>query len=127
MKSTLLAFLMCITLTANGQTMSLEKEDNQLHLASGMVIGSGAIILNEKVFDEAIPDWTASIGSAFLAGFVKETIDELDKNPHNKFNWSELGWTVIGGAVSYGLHELGVPKALTMGLGISFVGIKMSF
>jgi len=119
----IISLLMCAS--TNAQTMSLEKVDNQLHLALGMVAGSGAIMVNEKALGESIPNSVVAIGSAFAVGFVKEVYDA--NQPNNKFNLSELAWTTIGGAVSYGLHELGVPDYITFGVGLGYGGIRMTF
>lgn len=124
-KFVLTAIISLLMTLSNAQTMSLEKVDNQLHLALGMVSGSGAIMVNEKALNESIPNSVVAIGSAFAIGFVKEVYDA--NQPNNKFNWAELAWTTIGGAVSYGLHELGVPDYITFGVGLGYAGIRMSF
>ncbi len=126
MKIVLAAILaLFVSTSIHAQSMSIEKVDNQLHLALGMVAGSGTITFNEKVLDESVPNVVAAVGSAFMVGFIKEVYDA--NQPYNQFNWAEVGWTVIGGAVSYGLHELGVPDYITFGVGLSYGGIRMTF
>lgn len=124
MKKLLLSSIILMAINLQGQYLNPLKADNQLHFAAGMSVGTGAILFNEKVLDESLPNGFVAIGSAFAVGFFKEVIDM--NQPHNRFDWAELVWTTAGGVVSYALHKLGVPKQYTFGVGVGFIGVRMT-
>lgn len=132
MKTTLLAFLMCITLTAQGQLLEPNKADDRLHFALGVFSGEAGMIFNDAVLKTDC-EWCFALGTSFLAGATKETIDSMNKN--NRFDGGELLATTIGGGFSYGFRRLlewiGAPPQVASGImlfgSLAYIGFEMSF
>lgn len=66
-----------------------------------------------------------AVGSSAIIGTAKELSDSTKK--HNRFDALDLGYTVLGGLISYGLHAVGLPNWVGLGIGISGLGIVVNF
>ena len=102
------------------------EKDKQAHLFAGMATASMSMHLNEKVLeDNKIHPIFVSVGSSAIIGTVKELSDSTQK--HNRFDALDLGYTVLGGLISYGLYEVGLPHWVGLGIGIGGLGIVVNF
>src|SRR5690554_1728654 len=90
------------------QAQTQFKKDKQAHLFAGMATASMSMHLNEKVLnDSKIHPIFVAVGSSAIIGTAKEISDSTQK--HNRFDALDLGYTVLGGLISYGLYEVGLP------------------
>jgi hypothetical protein len=89
-------------------------KDKQLHLGAGAIIGAWGTLTPEKKYG-----WyptLAGMGWTTAAGIGKETYDSY---LGGKFDFKDLGATIIGGAISVGIIRLCTlkkkPKLMTYG------------
>lgn len=102
MKKTLIIItLMLMSFGASAQVY--KEKDKQLHFFSGMTVAGVAYELSDGDFL-----WT--VGTAAFAGLAKELVDI--KYSSEGFDVVDLGATVLGGVVSYGLGEIGIPGGI---------------
>lgn len=107
-------------------TSTMAQADKQAHLFAGMATASISMHLNEKVLeDNKIHPIFVSVGSSAIIGTAKELSDSTQK--HNRFDALDLGYTVLGGLISYGLYEVGLPHWVGLGIGIGGLGIVVNF
>lgn len=100
------------------------KEDHAIHVSFGMAISATSMQVNESIF-KGKNQFVWAAGSATVAGIGKELYDS--QQPYNRFDWSEVGYTVFGGLVGWGLAEIGVPKIIMIAVGIATGGVMMTF
>ena len=115
-----------IALLLSTSAMAQFEKDKQAHLFAGMATASMSMHLNEKVLkDNKIHPIFVSVGSSAIIGTAKELSDSTQK--HNRFDSLDLGYTVLGGLISYVLYEVGLPHWVGLGIGISGLGIVVNF
>lgn len=119
MKQTLLALLMCITLTAQGQFLDARNVDHQLHFSAGVASGEFGSLLNKSTIN-----WDCDVCArgifGLLVGVGKETWDATQ--PNGKFDLGEATATTLGSLASkigYYLADLfNIPKEFAIALNI---------
>lgn len=118
---TLFALIFCLSISAQKNFT----KDDQAHLFGGMAVSSLAIQYNKSMLDGKLNNFVVAVASSAVAGTVKELIDANE--PNNKFDKKDLGYTIFGGLITYGLHEAGVPNWIIMSVGVGGMGVVMSF
>jgi hypothetical protein len=90
----LLAFLPAISF---GQFI---EKDKQMHLLAGATFAG---LGYEIAVQENVHPFLPAVGLATFMGIVKETIDY---HTYGKFDFADLGFTVLGGLASFAVIEL---------------------
>ena len=98
MKRTITLFLLLLSLISNAQLLT--ESDKKMHYAAGGIFGGLAYGLVMEESDDKLKAFAASVGTALLAGTVKELIDGSKSN--NKFDTRDILATTYGG-ISIGL------------------------
>ena len=71
---------------------------SSLHLGAGVVIGVVGGYSANKIFNgDKKWTWAGAVGSALVAGMVKESIDEAN---YGRWDINDIIFTAIGGAIS---------------------------
>lgn len=121
MKNLILTFLILFSL--HGFSQEWSHKSRIRHFAAGAAIGGIGYEVG-KYRGENKFLWT--IGTATLAGVVKETSDS--SRPNNHFNTSDILVTSLGSGFSYLVSEyFGVPGYVMIGAGTIGLGISMKF
>lgn len=106
-------------LTSLGMSAQVYKEkDKQLHFFAGMTISGVAYELSDGDFL-----WT--VGTASVGGLAKELYDT--RKGGSGFDVVDLGSTVLGGFVSYGLGEIGIPGGINGISGLTGFYFRMNY
>lgn len=114
---TLITILLFIVST-QAQTQTQFKKDKQAHLFGGMATASLAMHFGKDI---KLHPLIVGVGSSAIAGTAKEILDSKENG--NRFDIFDLGYTILGGLISYVLHEIGLSNAVGMGVGITGLGL----
>ena len=98
MKRIITSLLLLLSLNSNAQLLTVG--DKKMHYAAGYMFGGIAYGYVMEETDDKLKAFAASLGTALLAGTIKELIDSSKSD--NKFDTRDLLATAYGG-ISIGL------------------------
>lgn len=114
MRTLITIFIFIISTQAQTQF----KKDKQAHVFGGMATASLALHFGKDI---KLHPLIVGVGSSVIAGTAKEIMDSKENG--NRFDIFDLGYTVLGGFISYFFYKLGLPNYIGIGVGITGLGL----
>ena|SRR5690554_1963891 len=111
-------FITILLLIISTKSLSQFEKDKQAHMFAGMATASLSLEFSKDI---KLNPFIVCIGSTAIVGTAKELWDSNEKG--NRFDALDLGYTILGGFISYILYEIGLSNAIGIGMGLTGLGL----
>lgn len=111
-------FITILLLIISTKLQSQFEKDKQAHLFGGMATASLSLEFSKDV---ELNPFIVCIASTAIVGTAKEIWDSNENG--NRFDMIDLGYTILGGFISYVLYEIGLSNAIGIGIGLTGLGL----